>query len=622
VAWRLPVLAGVIVLAGVVAYSNSLSGVLVFDDEPALSQNPNLGSLWPLTRSLVAPPDTTLSGRPVATLTFALDHALTGGTLWGYHATNLLIHVACSLLVFGLLRVTLRSPSLVERLGGQADVLAFFVALLFVVHPLQTGAVTYVIQRVEALMAFFYLATVYCAASSSRAGGRDRVLWNIGAVMTCALGMGTKEVMFTAPLMVALWDWLFAREGMRLRRPLYVGLFATWVIVASLQAGNPRGASVGFGYAEWPWWRYLLTQSEVILHYVRLAVFPTTLVLDYDWPPIAAGPRAIASAGIVSALLVATIFGVVRRHPLSFAGAWFFLILAPTSSILPIVTEVAAEHRMYLPLAAVLALPVLSVFAFGRSAFRSDRAGAMARGAGVAVMSALVLILAAMTYRRNLDYQSYDRIWSDTIAKRPENARARNNYATYLLTKDRYAEAEVHLRAAVRNRPGFPEAQANLGVALAAQGNLAEGVESLERALKLRPDYAEAHRNLGEAYAMQGRLGDAARHYLEALRTLPDDVRLLNRAAWILATSPDDRVRNGPRALALSQRAVALTGRADPASLDSLAAAMAATGDFPRAAETAWSAQRLAVAAGNSPLANEIAFRAAQYARGAPVREP
>jgi tetratricopeptide (TPR) repeat protein len=611
-----------IAVAVLLAYSNSFSGVLVFDDEPAIAQNPNLSRLWPLTRSLVAPPDTTLSGRPVATLTFALDHALTNGTLWGYHATNVLIHIGCSLLVFGLLRRTLVSLPLVERFGGDADGLAGLVALLFAVHPLQTGSVTYIIQRVESLMGLFYLATLYCAVRASRVEGRSRIIWNALAVFVCVLGMGTKEVMVTAPLMVIIWDWFFARPGMRSRRTLYLSLFATWLILVALQLGDPRGASAGFGSAEWPWWRYLLTQAQVIFHYLRLAVFPSPLVLDYDWPPLASGVDVAAGLGIVAILFGATVFGLIRGHSASFAGVWFFMILAPTSSILPIITEVAAEHRMYLPLAAVLALIVLGGFGFGRSVAHSAEARTAVRVAVFVVATVAVLGLAAVTYRRNADYQSYDRIWTDTIAKRPENARARNNYATYLLTNARYAEAEVHLRSAVSLRPAFAEAQANLGVSLAAQGKVVEGIESLERAVKLRPDFAEAHRNLGEAYAMQGRLGEAADHYLQALRILPDDVRLLNRAAWILATSPDDRVRDGARALVFSQRAVALTGRNDAASLDTLAAAMAEVGDFTGALATVRSAQALAVARGDAELANQLAIRAAQYGRGLQFREP
>ena len=151
-----------ILAAGAIAYSNSFAGIFVFDDEPALANNPNLARLFPLADALKAPPDTTLSGRPVATLTFALDHARSGGALEAFHATNLLIHMLAALLVFGITRRTLLTASLAPRFSSAATLLALIVALLFVVHPLQTGAVTYIVQRVESLMVLLYLATLYC----------------------------------------------------------------------------------------------------------------------------------------------------------------------------------------------------------------------------------------------------------------------------------------------------------------------------------------------------------------------------------------------------------------------------------------------------------------------------
>jgi hypothetical protein len=152
-----------IVAAGAAGYSNSFDGIFVFDDEPALEHNPNLRTLWPLTTSMAAPADTTLSGRPVASLTFAIDHASWGGKVAGYHATNLAIHLLSSLLVFGLVRRTLLTPSLSATFARSAIPLASVIALLWLVHPLQTGSVTYLVQRVESLMGLFYMTTLYCA---------------------------------------------------------------------------------------------------------------------------------------------------------------------------------------------------------------------------------------------------------------------------------------------------------------------------------------------------------------------------------------------------------------------------------------------------------------------------
>jgi tetratricopeptide (TPR) repeat protein len=612
-----------IVVAGLAAYSNSFTGVFVLDDEPAVAQNAHLRSLWPLTTSMSAPSGTTLSGRPVAALSFAIDHALSGGSLAGYHSTNLLIHLAAALLLVGITRRTLLTPPLRDRFSGAATPLALIVALLFVVHPLQTGSVTYIVQRVESLMGLLYLATLYCAIRALDASGRARLLWTGAAVLACALGMGTKEVMATAPLMVMLWDRLFATDEKRPRRSLYLSLAATWVILAVLVAGGHRSSAVGFGFAEWPWWRYLMTQAEVVTHYLRLSVVPDPLVLDYEWPAAASVAQVLLPAVLLAALLAATVWGLVRRSPAAFAGAWFFLILAPSSSVLPIVTEVAAEHRMYLPVAGVIALAVIGIFELARRVAQHSAAKTrrVLTGAGLIAAAAVVVLFAWMTHERNVDYQDYDRIWSDTIAKRPRNARARNNYATSLLISGRYAEAEPHLRVAIDVNPSFAEAEANLGVALSAEGRLEEGADHLRRAIALQPGYSSAHRNLGETYALQHRLGDAAAEYLKALESQPDQVNVLNRASWILATASDERVRDGARALDLAGRAVTLTGRQDADSLDSLAAAFAELGQFDSAVATAREGVVLARSRGNLNLASGLEQRATLYARGQKYRE-
>jgi len=605
------------VIASLAAYANSFTGIFVFDDEPAIAQNANLRSLRPLTTAMSAPPQTTLAGRPVATLSFALDYARSGGSLFAYHATNLVVHVAATLLLFGVTRRTLLTPALRDRFSSSATTLALIVALIFVVHPLQTGSVTYIVQRVESLMGVFYLATLYCAIRALDTKTWVRTIWTGASILACSLGMATKEVMVTAPLMVMLWDSQFAADRTTNRRTLYLGLASTWVIPAVLLAGAYRTSSVGFGFSEWQWWRYLATQAGVVTHYLRLAVIPTPLVLDYGWPAAKSITEVALPGVFLCALLVATVSGMVRRVPASFAGVWCFVILAPSSSVIPIVTEVAAEHRMYLPLAGVIALVVLGLFGLGchvtmRSTPNVRRALA---GAGLVAAFAVVVLFARMTYARNLDYHNYDRIWSDTIEKRPRNARARNNYATSLLTTGRYAEAEPHLRVAVEEQPSFAEAEANLGVALSAQHRLTEGEHHLLRAIALRPDYADAHRNLGETYALQHRLGEAAAHYAHALDYLPDDVRLLNRLAWILATAPDSRTRDGARARTLAERAVTITRRRDAAALESLAAAYAELGEFEIAAATAYEAMDIARRNGNLRLSSDLAQRSMLYSR-------
>ena len=616
--------AALILFVGFAAYSNSFEGIFVFDDEPAIAQNPSLRSLWPLAATLSAPRDTTLAGRPVASLTFALDYAFSGGSLLGFHATNLAIHLIAALLVFGITHRTLLVPSLRDEFGSAAPGLAGIVALLFVAHPLQTGSVTYLVQRVESLMGLFYLATLYGAIRALDAMGRSRGVWMTVAIFFCALGMGTKEVMVTAPLMVMLWDRQFAPARPPGRRFFYAGLAATWIILAILAADGPRASSVGFSFADWPWWRYLMTQAQVLVHYLRLAIYPTPLVLDYEWPPAGSVAEVSWPGLLVLALLAATVRGLAKKSPPAFAGAWCFLILTPTSSVLPIVTEVAAEHRMYLPLAGLMALLVVGLFTTGRRVAGMPAFTGMhsLRFGGLIATAAAVILLARMTYDRNAFYQDYDRIWSDTIARRPDNARARNNYATSLLAKGRFAEAEPHLRVAVERKPNYAEAEANLGVSLSARGKLDEGAVHLQRAILLRPDYAAAYRNLGETRALQHRMAEAVAQYTKALEYLPDEVNLLNRAAWILATAGDPRARDGVRARTFAERAVALTRRQDADSLDSLGAALAESGEFEAALSVAREGIEVARFKGAAELLKDLQTRAGLYARREKFREP
>ena len=620
---------------GALAYGNSFAGILVFDDEPAIAENQHIRQLWPLTDAMSAPDGSTLDGRPIAGLSFALNYAAAQGdprvaaNLWGYHLVNLGIHLLASLLLFAVARRTLTSPRLRERFGAHATLLSFAIALLWTVHPLHTGSVTYIVQRVESLMGLFYLATLYCSIRALE-GGRRRSRWTAAAVVFCALGMGTKEVMATAPLMVALWDWLFTEktpDGGRMPRPgtatsrasLYAGLGATWIVLAVLVAGQPRAASVGFGFAGWPWWSYLLTQAEVIVHYLRLTIVPSPLVLDYGWPAVTSVAAVAPELILLAGLAVLTAWGVVRRVPAAFLGAWLFLILAPTSSVLPIVTEVAAEHRMYLPLAAVVALVVLGAYAV---ITREARAGASRVLAPFAVIALAAVTVASIlsTRNRNEDYHDYDRIWRDTIAKRPANPRARNNYATALIARGSFAEAETHLRHALSIDPSFAEALANLGIALSSQGRFDEGIPLLERAVALDPRPA-SYRNLGEAYGARGDTPRALASFSRGLALAPDDVALMNRAAWILATDPNAAVRDGARARELAARAVSLTSERDVTSLDSLAAAHAELGEFDLAIARGRDALERARTA-DPAMVPELEYRIRIYERREKYRQP
>ena len=430
------------------------------------------------------------------------------------------------------------------------------------------------------------------------------------------------------PIVVILWDYVFLQpndvEGgaWRGRWPLYAALAGASLLLAYTAPGA-RTRTVGLWLDGWTPWTYLLTQSRVIVNYVRLAFWPSPLVLDPYWTPVrslAAAAWPMAALSLALGLCLLGLVGRARalRHaqPAAFAGACFFLLLAPTSSVLPIATEVAAEHRMYLPLAALISLAVVSAhrsaqwFAHGKG--RDDRPFRAHSVAGVLVLVVLTMALATATRARNLDYASDEAIWRDTIAKQPENARARTALGADLVAAGRYQEAEVELRESLALDPHRAETLSNLGAAEFALGRIDASIAHLEEAVALRPDFIAAHRNLGAAYRARGRDAEAAAHLRRVLDAQPDHPIVLKDLALLLAVTPDSSLRNGDAALSLAQRAVTLTSRRDPASLAAMGAAYAELGRFDEAVATLREAVTLS--ANNPALAAQLSHLQTAYA--------
>jgi Tfp pilus assembly protein PilF len=421
--------------------------------------------------------------------------------------------------------------------------------------------------------------------------------------------------------MVPIWDFLMLggpwRAMLARRWRLYAGLAATWAIVAGILAFAPRSGSVGFGLHGVSPWDYLGTEAGVIAHYLRLAFVPWPLSLDYEWRIATSLGDVLAPALIVAPLLGATAWGLLRRAPWSFAGVWFFLILAPTSSVVPIVTEVAADHRMYVPLAAIVGCTVLAVAWLAQRFLTAPAVRLVAVGATAIV----VVALGTLTHARNADYSSQERVYAKDVATRPSNARARSNLASVLIDQGRPAEAEPLLRDAIRLEPDYPDAYANLGVAYVVEGRTEDALPMFERAIALAPEYPAIWRNYGETLASVGRYADAARAFRKALPSSPDDPDLLEGLAWVLATAPDVSVRDGKTAVALARRAAQLSGEA-PNVLDTLAAAHAESGEFADAVANAERALALARSGNHSDLIPQIELRLDLYRHRQPYREP
>ncbi len=569
-------LAGLIIaLSAVTAWSNSFGGAFVFDDLSGIVNNSAIRHLRPLGDVLFpAQVNLTVSGRPLLGLTLAINYTLGGLNVWGYHALNLAIHVLAGLTVFGIVRRTLTSVGRHRRLPpnsyppgfrdpalqDNATFLAFAIALLWTLHPLQTESVTYLVQRAESLMGLFYLLTLYCfirgaegtTVDGTKSGGglrrprpatdgpvvrgpwcRGPVIWFACSILACLLGMAAKEVMVTAPVIVLLYDRVFVagsyREAWRRRGWVHAGLMATWLPLAWFVAGTgwSRGQTAGFGSAAGPW-EYWLTQLGAVVHYLRLALWPHPLVADHGMALTPSFSAVWWQGLVLLALLVATVWALAKRPRLGFLGAWFFAILTPTS-LVPVATQTVAEHRMYLPLAAVIALAVVGVHRLlGRRS--------------LPVFLALAAGLAWLTLKRNGVYRSEFAFWRDVAAHSPTNARARSNLGNILLEQGHAAAAVPWLEAALRIQPDLPDTESSLCRALTRLDRLPEALAHGEKAVKLDPASGYAHLVLGEALMRQGRTDDATAHYATAVRLQPGalDARFALATAFATAGRYED----------------------------------------------------------------------------------
>jgi tetratricopeptide (TPR) repeat protein len=503
-----------IIAAAFAAYHNSFSGPFVFDDIAAIVDNPSIRHLWPIMRAMAPPLSSAgANGRPMVNLSLAVNYALGGTNVAGYHVVNFLLHVAVALVLFSVVSRTLRLPSLGGRFEGKVRHIALAITLLWTVHPLLTESVAAVIQRNELIVGLFYLLTLYAVVRSFNS--TRKAFWYAWAIAACLLGMASKEVMATAPVMVLLYDRAFLsgsfKKSLMQRRPLYLGLSATWVLLGLLVFSHKdRAGTAGFGLGV-EWWAYALTQCQAIVRYLSLAVWPQGLVFDYGRTVVRDFTAVWPQACIVLALLGATVYATVRQPRLGFAGCWFLGILAPSSSVVPLTTQTMAEHRMYLPLIPVVALAAVGLFAKAN------------KNVGLAVMVVVASLLGWGTVRRNDVYRSAVSLWGDTIAKRPENERAHNHLGNALDSAGRTSEALASYDKALQLKPDYAMAYYNKAESLLKMGQAPAAVELFDQALRITPAYFKALRGKGDALVQSGHGETAIPLYQEALKLQPDD---------------------------------------------------------------------------------------------------
>jgi Flp pilus assembly protein TadD len=330
--------------------------------------------------------------------------------------------------------------------------------------------------------------------------------------VSCLLAMCTKEVAATTPLLVLLFDRAFFSgsfgAALRARWRVHASLAATWLVLAALLVSNPgRAGSAGFGTGIESW-SYLLTQVRGIVHYLSLTFWPAGLVFDHGTSLAGSLAEVWWQAAFILILLLAAIWAALRKPRSGFLAVCFILVLAPSSSVVPVATQTIAEHRMYLPLAAIVAAVVIGSHRwFGRLALPA--------------LAALFVVAGIMTFARNDDYRTALDLWGDTANKVPGNPRAHLNLGVELAAAGRLDDALVSFGTAVRLAPDDSDAQNNLANTLAALDRREEALPHFANAVRLGPGNWRARANFGRVLADRGRFAEAREQFAAAAALEP-----------------------------------------------------------------------------------------------------
>lgn len=521
-------------------YHGALHGGFVFDDMPAVRDNVSLehiGGFWDAAFGKHSP----ISNRPLVCLSFSLNYAWSGPDTFGYHVVNLAIHCANAMLLWGVLRRALTAPNLGNVFDGQrAAWTATAIASVWAVHPLTVDAVVYITQRTTLMMSFFLLLMLYSSLRAANSPNRSG-FWLVTMVLACAGAMTSKEEAAAAPLLLVLFDRAFLFDSFRTafdKRVLYyAGAAATWFLLLLCVLKGPSNPTVGYNSVpkvnalEW-----LMTEAPVLVLYLRLTLWPDPLIAAYDWDIIRNFSQAFWPGLLIVALLAASLLAWFRKPHWGFLGAWFFLLLAPTSSIMPIISEVVAERRMYLPMLSVLIPVLLGVLWLVERALHSMAGSLRSPTAWAALPLAVVVFFASTaTARYARVFDDEKTLWTDVYEKNPLTnggflaGSLLNGYAKVLLEQRKHDIAIPLLRRAVACEPPHNDAFVNLAAALVDLGpaHYAEAEKLYREALIREPDHPNCLSNYAKLKLDQYQLDPPEK------RLGPNDQRMLDGYAML-----------------------------------------------------------------------------------------
>ncbi len=518
-----PLTVCILVAAILAAYGNSFRAPFTFDD---LDNFVNRSSMKWTALSLANLERTTRDNlhrnRVLPNISFGLNYYFGRGDVRGYHLVNVVIHIANALLLYALFIRLLSLNNTLSLPGPPVSEVAFFAALIWALHPLQTNGVTYLVQRMTSMAALFYLASLlaYLAARTSP-GGPGRRLVLFATAFSCGiLALLSKETSVLLPFMILACELFFLRraEGGAGRGRLVTGLvlalfllgLAAWLYTGPDLVEHLRRV---YEQREFTLVERLLTQSRVIFYYLGLIVLPlpSRLNLNHDFPlsrALTDPPQTLlALAGIL--LLCVLIVGLYRNHRLwSFALLWFLANLLLESTVIPL--EIIYEHRLYLPAVMLFVAATATLYRLWRGRQTMLRLGLLF----------CAVLLAVGTWQRNTVWADNITFWQDVARKSPRLTRPYEHLSSAYLDAKRDREAYDICAAALRHQVSSVHIYNNWGKAAVNLGRVDEGVRLLEVAVRLDPSNGESHYNLGVAYGMQGRSREARREMILGMRLM------------------------------------------------------------------------------------------------------
>ena len=575
-----------------------------YDDPRYVYENTNIteglsisGIVWAFTHIH------SMNWHPLTTISHMLDCQLYGLKAGWHHCTNVLLHsIAVMLLFVGLLQMT------------GAFWRSAFVAAVFAIHPLRVESVAWIAERKDVLSGVFFMLTLLAYLYYVRLPRTGRYLM---VVFVFACGLMSKPMLVTLPFVLLLLDyWPLDRiKGQVSKRVLEKIPLIALSAVSSIATLVAQKGAVGYT-EELP---VLERFNNAVLSYVLYIwqmLSPVNLAVFYPHPENRLPLWQISSSFLLLICVTAVAIALRKKRPYLITGwLWYLGTLVPVIGLVQVGWQGRADRYTYLPqiglyIAVTWALTDLT------TSWRQQRT----------ILSAAALLTIGLlswgAWVQTSYWRDSETLFKHALAVTTNNDVAENNLGIVFLQKGQLDEAISLLKSAVDLRPDNSPAHENLAKALLQKGQVADALVHYRKLLELQPDNMEVHNIVGTVLVQQGQIREGVEEWQKVLEIQPDNGNALNNLGWVLATAPEDSLRDGSRAVQLAQQAVRISGGRIPIVFRTLAAAYAENQQFPQAIETAQQGLELANKQGNFALAAELQGSIALYQENRPLRDP